>query len=325
MDSSKLTPQPVERASVTRLDSEIAFPPPNSVETKQIVSGKNTLFLRTARQVKIFRHIYSKGNFITSYGELEHILGIPAGTIKHTISKLGEHGYLTKRKHSGQNNVQGLHIQLDNSKRTDQLNSRIVQMDRSKPHSKISRENKKNISLSQTDLFPALSLTEEDLQINYPALFACGFRTNQIQQICTNLKRVGRNIGNLLLGMEYANAWLEIGNLLDGKKEKVAEPLNYIFKSLYKTGLFKRPNGYVFPEELAAKDAEARANAAKKAAEAKEEEEFQKWKMNLSSEEKDHLLKDRIGPLEAWLKHKFLDRHKLIRPIDATNIAEMGR
>ena len=150
-----------------------------------------------------------------------------------------------------------------------------------------------------------IPLDTADIRFNFPALANVGFGTHQLRQIWDNLAKLGKATDNVLLGMEYANAWLEIGALVDAKGKAVEDPLGYVFSSLARTGYFAKPKGFVTPEEVAAKDAHERAEAKKAAVEIQEQADFDVWLTGLTESEKDALLAGAKGPVDKWLRHKW--------------------
>jgi uncharacterized membrane protein YukC len=120
------------------------------------------------------------------------------------------------------------------------------------------------------------------------------------------LEKTGRSTEYVLRSFDHIEYWLNHGDGRDGQGEPVASKLNYIFKSLAKTGYFSQPSGYISPEELAEEERKKELERIKNKRHERMLLEFEEWKKSLSEEEKDDLLKNRRGPKDKWLWHKFL-------------------
>lgn len=131
------------------------------------------------------------------------------------------------------------------------------------------------------------SLTEEDVSFHWPNLAKAGFGTCQIRQILTRLFQVGIGAENLAQGLTYAEWELEHGTMRDKNGEPVTHPLNWVFSSLARTGYYRRPQGYVSPQEQAEIDAAEENEHLKKARDARKKSAFEAWCASLSPEEKN--------------------------------------
>lgn len=131
------------------------------------------------------------------------------------------------------------------------------------------------------------SLTEEDVSFHWPNLAKAGFGTCQIRQILTRLFQVGIGTENLAQGLTYAEWELEHGTMRDKNGEPVTHPLNWVFSSLARTGYYRRPQGYVSPQEQAEIDAAEENEHLKKARDARKKSAFEAWCASLSPEEKN--------------------------------------
>lgn len=72
----------------------------------------------------------------------------------------------------------------------------------------------------------------------------------------------------------------------DKNGEPVSHPLNWVFSSLARTGYYRRPQGYVSPQEQAERDAAAEEERLKNAREERKNSAFEAWRSGLSPEEK---------------------------------------
>ena len=130
------------------------------------------------------------------------------------------------------------------------------------------------------------SLSEEDVAFHWPNLAKAGFGTCQIRQILARLFQVGIGAGNLAQGLTYAEWELEHGTMRDKNGEPVSHPLNWVFSSLARTGYYRRPQGYISPQEQAEIDATEEEERLKKAREARKKSAFEAWCAGLSPQEK---------------------------------------
>ncbi len=134
------------------------------------------------------------------------------------------------------------------------------------------------------------SLTEEDVSFHWPNLAKAGFGTCQIRQILARLFQVGIGAGNLAQGLTYAEWELEHGTMRDKNGEPVTHPLNWVFSSLARTGYYRRPQGYISPQEQAEIDAAEENEHLKKARDARKKSAFEAWCAGLSPQEKNAIV-----------------------------------
>lgn len=134
------------------------------------------------------------------------------------------------------------------------------------------------------------SLTEEDVSFHWPNLAKAGFGTCQIRQILARLFQVGIGAENLAQGLTYAEWELEHGTMRDKNGEPVSHPLNWVFSSLARTGYYRRPQGYISPQEQAEIDATEEEERLKKARDARKKSSFEAWRAGLSPQEKNAIV-----------------------------------
>lgn len=134
------------------------------------------------------------------------------------------------------------------------------------------------------------SLSEEDIAFHWPNLAKIGFGTCQIRQILARLFQVGMGAENLAQGLTHAEWELEQGAMRDKNGEPVSHPLNWVFSSLARTGYYRRPQGYISPQEQAERDAAAEEERLKLAREERRNCAFEAWRSGLSPEEKRALV-----------------------------------
>lgn len=134
------------------------------------------------------------------------------------------------------------------------------------------------------------SLSEEDVAFHWPNLAKAGFGTCQIRQILARLFQVGMEAENLAQGLTYAEWELEHGTMRDKNGEPVTHPLNWVFSSLARTGYYRRPQGYISPQEQAEIDAAEEEERLKKARDARKNSAFEAWRAGLSPQEKNAIV-----------------------------------
>jgi hypothetical protein len=130
------------------------------------------------------------------------------------------------------------------------------------------------------------ALSEDDIAYHWPRLAKAGFGTFQIRQIVNRLGQVGNNAEQVMQGLRYAEWELEHKVMLDKSGSPVASPVDWVFSSLAKTGYYRRPKGYVSPEEQAELDAAENAKQLAAAMEARKNAEMKTWTASLSSDER---------------------------------------
>lgn len=154
------------------------------------------------------------------------------------------------------------------------------------------------------------SLSEEDIAFHWPNLAKIGFGTCQVRQILARLFQVGMGAENLAQGLTHAEWELEQGAMRDKNGEPVSHPLNWVFSSLARTGYYRRPQGYISPQEQAERDAAAEEERLKNAREERKNSAFEAWRSGLSPEEKRAIVapENRAFPMpeDTALRQHFL-------------------
>lgn len=130
------------------------------------------------------------------------------------------------------------------------------------------------------------ALTEDDMAYHWPNLARVGFGTCQIRQIVKRLGQIGIGAEKVMQGLTYAEWELENGTMRDKYGEPVSSPVSWVFTSLAKHGYYRRPEGYVSPQEQAELDAAEEAKRIIAACEARQKAELDAWVLGLSPEER---------------------------------------
>lgn len=156
----------------------------------------------------------------------------------------------------------------------------------------------------------SLSLSQKRVEATWPTLAAAGFGTHQIEQIVAALVELGKPTDRIVQSLDHAEWELESGKMADKDGRPVADPCSWVFRSLSRTGYYRRPQDYVSPEEQAARDEEAQARSVALARQKAEQAQFETWRDGLSQEEhKDALQGHPGGSKDAWLRRVWKERH----------------
>ncbi|HML54557.1 hypothetical protein [Solidesulfovibrio sp.] len=295
------------------------------------VNGQDTnlpLFLpnrsapRTSGQKLVLEYFMRQGSHIANYDVIAAQTRLPYRTVRRGIDKLVSLGWLTKQAWY-QGSSRGLkfnfHPQTGQDGRTGQTDKIIGQDERTggqdirtRYPDKTSEQDERT---SQTDKNPppykekidrenlSISLTSERITLTWPHLSRSGFGPDQLVQIGQALAELGKSADKVLQSLDHAEWELEHDAMCDKDGQPVADPCSWVFRSLARTGYYRRPKGYVSPEEQAAKDAEAEAKAVTVARQAAEQAQFETWRDGLTPDELADAMRGHPGgPKDAWLK-----------------------
>jgi len=181
----------------------------------------------------------------------------------------------------------------------------------------ILREEKidRNLSISsegmetQESIRKLEALTEDDIAFHWPELARHGFGTHQVRQIIQRLAQVGIMPKQVMQGLIHAEWEVNAGKMRNKNGEPVASPVDWVFSILAKQGYYRRPEGYVSPEEQAAYDAAKEAEQIAAAHTALFTAECSAWIVALSEEKRQSILSERKGqfpmPPEVLLTQHF--------------------
>lgn len=148
-----------------------------------------------------------------------------------------------------------------------------------------------------------LSISSERIAMTWPNLHRAGFDREQFEQITTSLAELGKPADKVVQGLAHAEWELAQGIMRDKDGQPVLDPCSWVFRALARTGYYRRPKGYVSPEEQAARDAEEEARAVAAAWRKAEQAQFETWRDALSPEELARAMHGYPGgPKDAWLK-----------------------
>jgi len=307
--NTKWQGQMVTSNSITK-NNQMSSPNGATERRDQVAWHINTPpLLKTKNQKNLFNYLSRTGSIITTIGNIAKETGVPARTVQRILTLFEDVGYISKEKYVA-GDIQGIKIIVLDRMRNDVTNcrDRLTPLDgnvnwQGQNASKIDRIEKRSIYLNDPEEQKLLDLTEDDLKFFFPNLSATGFGTSQIKQIVQTLKKIGRDCKKIIRSLEHAEWELANNCMLDKNGEPVKDPCSYVFLSLAREGYYRRPNGYISPEEQAIKDEQEEMERKLKALKQKEEIEFQVWKESLSKEELEKILKNKKGPKEQWLRY----------------------
>lgn len=148
-----------------------------------------------------------------------------------------------------------------------------------------------------------LSISSERIAMTWPNLHRAGFDREQFEQIIAALAELGKPVDKVVGSLDHAEWELTQGAMRDKEGQSVLDPCAWVFRSLARTGYYRRPKGYVSPEEQAARDAEEEARAVAAAWRKAEQTQFETWREALSPEQLAEAMHGYPGgPRDAWLK-----------------------
>lgn len=153
-----------------------------------------------------------------------------------------------------------------------------------------------------------LTLSDKDISFHWPRLAQAGFGTHQIERIIEELGKIGRSTERVLESLAFAEWEIEHGTMLDRLKNAVDDPASWVFSSLARNGSYRRPQGYVSPEEQATLDATEESNRRMAAIDAWFTCEFELWRNTLTSDEVEGVLPN-PKPSEPTIRDSLLRTH----------------
>lgn len=251
--------------------------------------------LNSRQQRRMLAFLQERRRVVANIDMLSKMLDIPDATTRKILRVLAQRGLIQKRKQGND----GLVIEVVSGVGTVQMDGPngqskwTVQMDG--PSSSLKRDRERK------DL--SLSYSEDLMALNWPTLVAAGFGPEQVRQVAEALAAAGRDAGQVRAGLDRAEWELAQGAMTDKAGQPVADPAAWVFRSLARTGTYRRPKGYISPEEQAARDAAAEAAAVIEAVRQADAARFAAWKLGLEGEELDAAMRGFPGgSRDRWLR-----------------------
>ena len=164
---------------------------------------------------------------------------------------------------------------------------------------------RKNLSISSQSTEPEHrleELTEEDISFHWPTLARDGFGTAQIRQICQRLHKIGIPTTRILQGLIHAEWEMVHGIRKDSKGNPIEKPAHWVFGTLARQGYYPRPAGYISPQEQAERDAEEERKRFAAAHEARKDAEYEAWAVQLTPQEREHIVRERSPTSQGALR-----------------------
>ena len=234
---------------------------------------------RTKSETSLWKFLSENQKIIISLADLSEETRVPEATLRKVLRRWTHQGLLTKTKAPGN---AGMILSFS-------------------PHGQSSGQSAFPSKIDREDL--NLSISLEVIHTTWPNLARSGFGVAQMQQITTNLAAIGKPTDRLLLGLGHIEYELAHGQLVAKDGQPVADPCSWAFRALAQNGYYRRPKGYVSPEEQALQDVEAEATALIPARQRVELAQFEAWKTGLTEAEVEKaMIGHPGGPKDAWLK-----------------------
>ncbi len=293
------TPESGESSHSDEQQAEIV-----NISHYDLVNGLND------NQTAVLKYIIVNSGKILSYKQIASELQIAEGTVRGNIATLSQAGFITHHPvKSGkiQGNAFGLNVSLccifsakheiafhfpvdeGPSTLTDPATASATspQIDRS-------------LLTIKNNL---LALTQQDLSLRFPKLAEFNLSPKQIKQFVDTLEKHGFPLDDLLQSLDYLNWELEQGPILDKAGDTVESPLGYLFNAIRSTGYYRRPKGFISPDEQKAYDLELAGRAVLEAYKKAADVYFQIWLSSLAPSERKEILLRKRGPEMPFLRY----------------------
>jgi hypothetical protein len=272
--------------------------------------------LRTPTQKAVVNYFVAQGSHVSTYRIISLKTGVSQHTVRDVVTKLSRLGWLAKEDWYGPGG-RGLQFHFFPEKvpshhtgpsdeptiQTHQINTSdrtIKQHHQTTPSEQALRQ---NAPYKEDRKIENLSISSERIALTWPNLRRAGFDREQLEQIAQALAELGKPADKVYASLDHAEWELEHGQMVDKEGQPVSDPCAWVFRSLARTGYYRRPKGYVSAEEQAARDIEAEAKAVIAARQAAETARFEAWKSGLSEAEKSEAMRGHPGgPKDAWLR-----------------------
>lgn len=301
--------------------ASLSLDPSQDPSLSQSLSQSRVADRLTKYQRAVLSHLLATRPYIIRYAQLGQAVGLGEATTRTILRRLAALDFIKfQRQRDGQ--IQGVSIsfnaslceQFTQGHSLSQSLSQPVIKPLSKPLASKKKDLEEEIHPSEAVAEKLAKLTDEQIAANWPELAAKGFRVPDLRRILKNLSVLGLSVVTLVEGLRHGDFELHALRksqvpLKKANGEIVRDPYAYVIGSLFKSGYYRRPKGYVSPAEQAEKDAEEEARRIMEARKKREEAEFEAWLGDLKPEERNAILrKAPPGPANmtlkiAWRKH----------------------
>jgi len=209
---------------------------------------------RTRAQGIILNYLSRLGSHITNYPRLQAETGVPVRTIRDIFTKFEALGWMTKTPWA-QGSARGIKILVHENCRytspiqlTDStcLQAPLLQPAFTAPKGRSAKK---------------LAFSTEDCRVHWPQLAHAGFGPDHLERIAASLSRLGKSADRVVAGLDHIEFELTHDRLVDENGQAVGDPCAWAFQILAQNGYYRRPKGYISPEEQALRDQEAEARA----------------------------------------------------------------
>ena len=266
---------------------------------------------RTHAQKKLLAYFEGHGSHISNYAKIIEETGLSLATVRRDVERLSRLGYIRKQLWR-QGAARGLAFDYlgenEQDNRAGKPSRTTEQVNRAGKLSRTNEQDNRAPCIRKIDRSSYLSISLEGMAEHWPNLVRCGFGPDQLAQIEDGLALVGKSTERVFQGLDHAEWELANATMCDKDGQPVADPCAWVYRALVQTGYYRRPKGYVSPEEQYERDQETEAKARAQARENAREARFQAWCKGLSAQDREMALEGHRGPVEQWLKNVWSKR-----------------
>lgn len=266
----------------------------------------------TVTQKRVLRYLMGHPGEIVKYAEISRVEDLPVGTVQTVFKRLKALGVLSSR-YGSRGVIKGIRFSLDKKALGGAYHQAYPQDDRtiypvtyppnSQPTNIPNHPPTHNSAIVLIDRQKNLSISSEVIETTWPNLARCGFGVEQVQQITANLTAIGKPTDRIIKGLDHLEYELANDQLVDKSGQPVSDPCSWAFRALAQNGYYRRPKGYMSPDEQAAKDAEEEARAVIAARQKAEQVQYEAWRDGLSADELAAVMIGHPGgPKEQWIR-----------------------
>lgn len=208
--------------------------------------------IRSTVQVELYDHLFKLGasneRLYTSVGRIAKTLQVTSRSILRIFSQWEDSGIIDREA-----NYRGTGILLLKLPHE-------VGLVASTPYQAPSSQQVSGIPAqrdSREDEMSVLGITATYIREEYPNLYRAGFGLHQLQQVEQRLGDANLPTDMVRDSLGFAEYELEHDLMRDSKGNPVDSPADWLFKCLCKSGVYRRPKGYIDPLEAARNELEA--------------------------------------------------------------------